>query len=132
MGSRIFVGALLLVGAMVGTSASNGTHGATHKQWAIVNFGDPVRLQNRVLMGSYLIVHDDAKMARGEPCTSIYRFDPARGPQETEAEFMCQPVQREICAKTTMAVAYDPALGIRKLTEYQFAGDTEAHGVPTR
>src|SRR5215208_5056386 len=78
MRSRVLVGALLLVGTMAaGSSASNGAHGVTQKQWAIVNFGDPVLVQNRVLMGSYLIVHDDEKMARGEPCTSIYRFDAA-------------------------------------------------------
>jgi hypothetical protein len=133
MKSRMLVGAVLFVGVTgVGTFASSGAHVAPHKRWAIVNFTDPVTLQGHVLMGRYLIVHDDAKMARGEECTSIQRFDAEKGPQETEVAFMCEPAQRSVCEKTTISVTYDPALGIRKLTGYQFAGDAELHGVPSR
>jgi hypothetical protein len=129
----MLVGALLFVGVMaVGTFASSGANVAPHKQWAIVNFSDPVTLHGHVLMGRYLIVHDDAKMARGEECTSIQRFDSDKGPQETELAFMCEPAQRSVCQKTTISVTYEPTLGLYKVTGYQFAGDAEIHGVPSR
>ena len=47
-------------------------------------------------MGPYLIVHDDAKMERGEPCTTFYRFDPAKGPQE---EVAVVPLHAGQCGK---------------------------------
>jgi hypothetical protein len=82
-------------------------------------------------MGSYLVVHDDDRMAKGEPCTSIYAFDPARGPQALAVEFMCKPSQREVCDRTTFSLRRDDA-GPSRVTEYQFAGDTEVHEVPAR
>jgi hypothetical protein len=132
MRSRILAGSLLVLALFtVGGAASNGAH-ASPRQWAIVNFSDPVTLQGHVLMGAYLIVHDDARMAKGEACTSIYKFDRARGPQGLEVEFVCQPAQRAVCDRTTFSAIFDPAIGIHKLTEYQFAGDAEVHGVPAR
>ena len=113
------------------TSSSSGAR-ASSRQWAIVNFPDPVMLHRNLLMGMYLIVHDDARMAKGEPCTSIYRFDPARGPKKVEVEFMCQPHQREVCDRTTLAVRRNAASGFNEVTEYQFAGDSEVHGIPPR
>ena len=131
MRSRILVGVVLLIGILgAGTLASSGANVAPNKQWAIVNFAHPVRVSGNLLAGPYLIVHDDAKMARGEPCTTFYRFDPAKGPQNAEVEFMCKPAQRSVCDKTTLSVAYDPALGLDRVVEYQFAGDTEGHGIP--
>lgn len=44
---------------------------------------------------------------------------------------MCEPIQKEVCDKTTFSVKRDSA-GINRITEYQFAGDSEAHGVPIR
>ncbi len=132
MRSRLFVGALLVVGLFsVGGRASNGSH-ASPRQWSVVNFADPVVVRGHVLMGEYLVVHDDARMERGEPCTSIYRFDPAKGPQALELEFVCQPEQSPVCERTTFTVQRDPVLGVNKVTNYQFAGDSELHGVPTR
>ena len=72
------------------------------------------------------------RLPRGEACTSIYRFDAKKGPQEMEAAFMCKPAKRAICEKTIFSASYDPAIGIKKVTEYQFAGDSEAHGIPAR
>jgi hypothetical protein len=130
MRSRLLLGTLAVIAvATVVGAASDGSH-ASPKQWAIVTFTDPVALRGHVLMGGYLVVHDDERMAKGEPCTSIYEFDFARGPQALDQEFMCQPSKREICAKTTFTVRHDPVRGINRVTEYQFAGDAEVHGVP--
>jgi hypothetical protein len=129
MKSRIFVGALAVFAVFaISGLASSGDAGPS-RRWAIVTFTDPVQLGDQYLMGSYLFVHDDAKMAKGEACTSIYKFDRARGPQEQVLAFHCVPAKRELCATTKLTIQ-DRGLAIPKLVEYQFAGDIEGHGVP--
>jgi hypothetical protein len=54
---------------------------------------------NARLIGVHLIVHDEDKMMRGEPCTALYRVGTKKRPVDV-------------------------------LEEYQFAGDSEGHGVP--
>jgi hypothetical protein len=134
MRSRIFVGSVLVLGVLaVGTIATSGDNVAPARQWGIANFSEPVLVTDQILMGPYLIVHDDAKMARGEACTSFYRFDPAKGPQEKVVSFHCTPANRPVAAKLTLTQS-DTAtsLGIKRVTEYQFAGDCEAHAIPTQ
>jgi hypothetical protein len=89
------------------------------KQSAIINFMSTVLVNRTLVSGPVLVVHDDAKMARGEPCTTFYRFDPAEGPKEALVSFHCKPM-------TTVTTD----LGVKRLVEYQIAGDSEAHGVP--
>jgi hypothetical protein len=134
MRSRIIVGSLLLLGVLAaGTIATSGDGVAPPRQWAITNFADPVLVTDQILMGAYLIVHDDAKMERGEPCTSFYRFDPVKGPQEEVLSFQCTPANRKLVDKLTLAQTEPIAgPGIHRVTEYQFAGDCEAHGIPTK
>ena len=101
MRSRIIVGSLLLLGVFAaGTIATTGDGVAPPRQWATANFTDPVLVADQILMGPYLIVHDDAKMERGEPCTSFYRFDPVKGPQEAVLSFHCTPANRTLVGKT--------------------------------
>jgi len=131
MRARMLVGMLLVVVVFAsGGIASTGSH-QSPQQWAIVNFLDPVSVQDHFLMGPVLIVHDDARMEKGEPCTSIYSLDREDGSRKLEVEFVCQPEQRVICDKTTFSVVRNQRTGINQLTKYQFAGDSEAHGVPS-
>jgi hypothetical protein len=134
MRSRILAGVLMFIGILAaGTFASSGANVAPDKQWALANFSDVVRVNGNLLMGPYLVVHDNAKMARGEPCTTFYRFEPGKGPQESEATFMCKPAERTVCDKFTFSVVPDNSyLGIKRMTEFQFAGDSEGHGIPER
>ena len=134
MRSRIIVGSLLLLGVFsAGTIATRGDGVAPPRQWAIANFTDPVLVTDQILMGPYLVVHDDAKMERGEPCTSFYRFDPVKGPQEEVVSFHCTPANRKLADKTTFTQTEKVAsIGIARVTEYQFAGDCEAHGIPAK
>ena len=134
MRSRIIVSSLLLLGVLsAGTIATSGDGVAPPRQWAITNFTDPVLVADQILMGPYLIVHDDARMERGEPCTSFYRFDPGKGPQEEVLSFHCTPANRKLVDKTTFTqTARVASVGIPRVTEYQFAGDCEAHGIPTK
>lgn len=134
MRSRILVGSLLLLGVLAtGTIATSGDGVAPPRQWGIANFTDPVLVTDQILMGPYLIVHDDAKMERGDPCTSFYRFDPVKGPQEEVLSFHCTPANRTVVDKLTFTQTRRIAgLGIQRVTEYQFAGDCEAHGIPAK
>ena len=134
MRSRIFAGSLLLLGVLAaGTIATGGDGVAPPRQWGIVQFVDPVLVTDQILMGRYLIVHDDAKMERGEPCTSFYRFDAAKGPQDEVVSFHCTPAMRKIAGQLTVTrTDKNPVIGIARVTEYQFAGDCEAHQIPTK
>jgi hypothetical protein len=134
MRSRIIVGSLLVLGVLTaGTIATTGNGVAPTRQWAIANFVNPVLVDNQLLMGKYLIVHDYARMARGAACTSFYRFDAVKGPQEEVVSFHCTPVHRNIVnrLKLTQSAPID-GVGIPRVTEFQFEGDCEGHAIPTR
>jgi hypothetical protein len=133
MRSRIIAGSLLFFGVLgVGTFASYGARVAGSRSWTLVNFVNPVTVQDRVIMGPVMIVHDDGKMAKGEACTTFYRFDPARGPREELASFHCRPVQRTVAESTTFTLAPGPDTTCKRLVEYQIAGESEGHRVPAR
>jgi len=132
MRARIIVGVVFVVALLcVGTFVSRAGDRAGQRQWTVVNFMNPVQVKDRVVMGPVLIVHDDAKMAHGEACTSFYRFDTAKGPQEEIVSFHCQPEAKAVAQQTTFTYTRGE-LGCEKLVSYQIAGDAEAHGVPAR
>ena len=80
-------------------------------------------------MGAYLIEHDDARMARGEPCTYIYAADDRREPVAT---FHCEHLERPAGDTATLVLAPTINPAIKRLMEFQFGGDTASHGVPIR
>ena len=132
MKSRFIVGALLVVGIFsVGGVASRGGS-AGSRSWTVVNLADPVIVVDQLMMGPVLIVHDDQKMEQGEACTTFYRFDPARGPQEELVSFHCTPVQRTVAATTVLTVSNKIEVGCKRLIEYQIAGESEAHAIPLK
>lgn len=130
MRSGPLVAAALLVGALsTGTVVIGDT--AKTRQWAVVNLAEPTFVVNTIIQGPVLIVHDAGKMARGGPCTTVYLFEPGRGPVEEIASFHCIPKKRKTVGKLTIRTQPDRMLGFGcVLTEYQFAGDAEGHGVP--
>jgi hypothetical protein len=131
MSSQVTVTMVLLVGALASTAvATTGDRGAPPLQRAIVNFEHPTKVSTEILMGHYLVVHDEARMARGERCTWLYRVETPRGSQEEAVSFSCIPHARTVVDRFTTATEWDAALGVYTLTEYQFAGDSEGHGVP--
>jgi hypothetical protein len=132
MRSHLFAMALLLVATLVPAAvATTGDPGASPRQQAIVNFAHPTRVATEILMGRYLVVHDDAKMARGEPCTSFYPLETPGDAHEEAVSFTCLPHTRPMVDRFTIATDWDTALKVYILTEYQFAGDTEGHRVPS-
>lgn len=132
MRSRAILVAVLLLGALVPTTlATPAIGGAPQRQWAIVNFEHPTKVSTELLMGPYLVVHDEATLARGEPCTRIYPIEtPGWGRDEPTVSFDCIPRTRPAVERFTIATEWDDALGMYTMKEYQFAGDVEGHGVP--
>ena len=133
MKTSIRIGVVLLA-AFVGVStlsARGDSYVGKAKQWTIVNFANPVEVKGTFIQGTVMVLHDSEKMARGEACTTFYRFDKARGPQEAIVSFHCNPRMTD-AANATQFITTDGADGCPKLVEYQIAGDAEAHGVPVR
>jgi len=128
MRSRILFGALILMVGLAAGSVAAGGGAAPAVKWAVVNLSQPTMIAGTLVVGPVMFMHDDAKMARGEACTSVHRFWPA-GPAEQIVAFHCKPRWVHAPGKFTAAVK-DDTTGGRTLTEYQFAGDAEAHGVP--
>ena len=122
---------LLLIGALfvVGATSSAGVARQAKMQKAVLQFNEPVKLLNVILQGEYVIIHDDQKMAQGEPCTYVYTRE--NGQQgKLVVSFHCIPVQREATDHFTVVVGYDPATRLPEMSEYRFAGSTEGHQVP--
>lgn len=124
MRSRIFVASLFLIGAVVAT-----TNATPAVKWAAVNLKDTTMIAGAFVSGPVVFVHDDARMARGEPCTTVHRFVPGKGPGEEIVGFHCKPRWTKAPDRFTAATITRPD-GPPVLTEYQFAGDEEAHLVP--
>ena len=134
MRSRVLPVALALMGVLgAATVATRGDGVAPARQWAIVYLAEPTLIGSTIVQGPVLFTHDDQKMARGEPCTTVHLFEPETGPAEEIAAFHCVPISRTVVDKFTVRTRPNAALGFGCiLTEYQFAGDAEGHGVPSR
>jgi hypothetical protein len=132
MRNRVFVGTLLLAGMLATVVLANTGDGVTSaRQWATVYLAEPTLIGSTVVQGPVLFTHDEAKTARGEPCTTVYLFEPGKGPAEEVTSFHCIPRPRPVAARFTVRTRPNDALGFGCiLTEYQFAGDREGHGVP--
>lgn len=129
---RMTASVLLLVAALgAGALASGDDSRGSAPQSAIVNIAEPTLIGSTIVQGPVLFVHDEAKMARGEPCTSVRLFIPGSGPTEEIATFHCIPRVGKAPRRFTLTTQPNVALGFgRVLTAYQFAGDPEIHGVP--
>ena len=104
---------------------------AAAREYAKVTFTNPVKVGDAVLMGSYVIEHDNDRMARGEPCTHIYKAGDLRAPV---VAFHCVHLDRPLndgeTAMVTVRRLPDMNTRIFELVEFQFAGSPDGHGVP--
>ena len=96
-------------------------------QTLAVTFRDPVRVGHVILMGRHVIEHDDARMARGEPCTYIYDANDRRQPVVV---FHCTHLERPEATSATVVLRSASDSPIKELKEFQFTGETASHGVP--
>ena len=123
---------LLFMALISAVALSNSTApsfaNAARKERATVTFSQPVTLMGVNLKGEYLFVHDDAAMVRGESCTYVYKGT-AEVPNKLVVSFHCTPVQRIVAAKFTVRTMLTGP-GQSEVSEFQFAGSSEAHLVP--
>ena len=130
--SRTFVCALLATTAIF-TASLPAVAVKSPIQAARITFPEPTRACGHILLGTYIVVHDDARMARGEPCTTFYRLHP-NADAEDVLSFHCIPRQRPLASELTIVTAPQRGATIStrfvELVEYQFAGDSEAHALP--
>ena len=127
MKSLILLVALLFAVTISGSSLVASKAAPSGKKQALMQFTEPVRLMGVILKGEYLFVHDDDAMARGEACTFVYKGNSAAA-SKLVVSFHCIPAQRAKVGSFTVRMA--AVSGFNELTEYQFAGETEAHTVP--
>jgi hypothetical protein len=105
------------------TAASN-----VQQRRAVAEFTKPITVHGVVLQGKYLFVHDDAAMSRGDACTFIYE-GVAPVPDKLITSFHCIHIERAM-AKNFIWRSRETAPGIFELIDFQFSGETAAHGVP--
>jgi hypothetical protein len=128
---RLLVFVALLCAATLSSSSAPSTTSAAEaatKERAIVKFDKPVMLMGAVLKGTYLFVHDDQAMARGDACTYVYKGE-AELRNKLVVSFHCKPKDRSKVDRFTVRSIETPE-GQNELTEFQFSGSTEAHLVP--
>lgn len=122
---QYFVGAALIMGVL-GASTLDAI---PIKRSAVVRFLRPTIVAGTFVLGTVVIEHDDAKMAKGEPCTTVYRFKSDTEHGEPLVSFMCMPQDRPLATKFE-ATLYRSVTWPDRLLEYQIAGEREGHGVP--
>jgi hypothetical protein len=66
-------------------------------------------------------------MARGRPCTYIYDYADRRLPV---VAFHCTHLKRDRRVEPTVTLVSDRGAGMKRFTEFQFAGEAAGHGVP--
>lgn len=125
MRMKVFVGVALVMG-FLGASTLDAV---PTRRSATVRFLRPTIVAGTFVQGTVVIEHDDAKMARGEPCTTIYRFKSKDELGEPIVSFMCLPQSRPLATKFEAALVHG-ATWPDRLIEYQLAGEREGHGVP--
>jgi len=129
--SKLVAASLLLCLFSGGVIAASRGGSASARQWAIVYLQEPTLIGSTIVQGPVIFTHDDDKMARGEPCTTVQLFEPGKGPAEPIASFHCTPTRRAPVHAFTIRTRPNTQDGFGcVLTEYQFAGDSEGHGVP--
>ncbi|HEU5238163.1 MAG TPA: hypothetical protein VFU37_13585 [Pyrinomonadaceae bacterium] len=129
MKSLIVLTALLFAVALGSSLPTASKASPAGKRRAVMQFTEPVILMGVTLKGEYLFVHDDEAMARGETCTFVYKGSAAID-SKLVASFHCIPAQRSKVSSFTVRLT--EVSGVHQVTEYQFAGETEAHTLPAK
>jgi len=124
---RLLIAATLVAAAMmtVGASPRHTTADAKGNDRATIELTETVKLMNVILRGQYLVVHDEALMAKGEACTYLYDKS-----GKLVVSFHCTPIERPRADRFRMVTRRLNPSGLSELVEIQFAGTTEAHLVP--
>ena len=125
MRTKFFIGAAVMMGFL----AASTLDAVPARRSAVVRFLRPTIVAGSFVIGTVVIEHDDAKMARGEPCTTVYHYKSENELGEPIVSFMCMPQDRPLATKFEATLIRSVSSPDR-LTEYQIAGEREGHGVP--
>ena len=132
MRARAWIGGVLLATAIGSVTMTAGDGGRLPpRQSAMVYLAEPTLIGSTIVQGPVLFTHDAAKMARGEPCTSVRLVDPVSGPIEEVTAFHCLSRPGRVTNRFVLTTRPNLLDGVGCiLTAYQFAGDPDVHGVP--
>jgi hypothetical protein len=133
MQSRILKGLLVIVGfTMLSAVTTGDAMSAASRQSAVVWLKEPTLIGSTIVEGPVVFTHDAGKMANGDACTTVYLWEPGKTRGEEVASFLCIPTARKTASTFTLRTEPNLELGFGCiLKEYQFAGDSEGHGVPS-
>jgi hypothetical protein len=133
MRSRILKGLLAIVGfTTLGALTTGDAMSAASGQSAVVWLKEPTLIVSTIVQGPVVFTHNAAKMAKGDACTTVYLWEPGKGRGEEVASFHCIPTARRTASTFTIRTEPNLELGFGCiLKEYQFAGDSEGHGIPS-
>jgi hypothetical protein len=95
----------------------------------VVELTDKIKLQDKILQGSYIFEHDEARMAKGEPCMYVYTNNKGK-PGDKVTAFHCTPVERTLVENVVISVVMSSEPDVWKLKEIQFPRTTKGHIVP--
>jgi hypothetical protein len=128
---RILASFLVIVATTAAISVASAVSLPLIRQIDIVYLDEPTLIGSTFVVGPVVFTHDNQRMARGEPCTTVHLFDPVgRHATEEIAAFHCIPRRGRMVSKLTITTRPSGWGYGCVLTAYQFAGDPEVHGVP--
>jgi hypothetical protein len=132
MRTRLLLSSLLLTVLTIAiTSAGDAAALPAVRQSAMAYLTEPTLIGSTFIVGPVVFTHDNRKMARGEPCTTVHLFDPETGHATEEmASFHCILRRGRMVSELTITTRPSRWGFGCVLTAYQFAGDPEIHEVP--
>jgi hypothetical protein len=110
----------------VGTLPRVSSVQAATEENAVVEFNDTVKLLNVFLRGKYRVVHDDSRMAEGQPCLSVYD---GKDLDRLVVAYHCTPIERPKTDRFRVVATPRAWFSVPEVLEIQFPGSTTAHQV---
>lgn len=120
--------------AMIVSAVNSAAAAPPGRDVTVAVIQDKTKLLKATLEGKYIFVHDEDRMAKGEPCLYVYEYsenakgEPEIVPEKLVVSFHCQPVQRPKTDQIVLTLGMSGTLF--ELREIQFPGSTEGHRVP--
>lgn len=99
-------------------------------QWGVVQFFDPTSVGERILVGDYIIVHDEFWHSGDSPCTTVYEFESGRA-SDAVASASCRRTTHPT-AVNRFTVLVRPVESVEdgamwELVAFWFSGRSELH-----
>ena len=138
MRSFLVIGLILIaiaVAIVLLALTSSASAASADNDLAVVDIPDKTQLVKSELLGKYIFIHDDAKMATGEACLYVYRYSvdpngkPEPKPENLVLSFHCKPIERPKARETVLTYGITDN-GSLELREIQFTGSSKGHRVP--